>query len=143
MKTSLPSGHSIATFMVITILLFAFMPKKNTYKISWSILMLALGLVIVFSRVGVGAHYPLDVIIGSTIGYIVTIIGIRISNKVSWLACIKNKKYYPFFIVLFPVWMFIIYKKILEYNLLIFYFSLISLIITLYIITSSYVKKKN
>ena len=39
-KTSLPSGHSIATFMVITILLFAFMPKKNTYKISWSILMM-------------------------------------------------------------------------------------------------------
>ena len=31
-RTALPSGHSIAAFVVITILLFAFMPKKNNYK---------------------------------------------------------------------------------------------------------------
>jgi len=141
--SSLPSGHSIATFVVITTLLFAFMPKKNTYKISWSILMLVLGFIIAFSRVGVGAHYPIDVLIGSTIGYIVTIIGIKISNKVNWFTWIKNNKYYPFFIVLFLAWMFIIYKKILENDLPIFYISLISLIITLYIISNSYVKKKN
>ena len=91
-NTSLPSGHSIATFVVITILLFAFMPKRNKYKVIWSSFILMLGFIIAFSRVGVGAHYPIDVIVGSIIGYIVTVIGIQISNKVDWFAWISNKR---------------------------------------------------
>lgn len=142
-QTSLPSGHSIATFVVITTLLYAFMPKKKIHKTMWVLSMLTLGFIISFSRVGVGAHYPIDVLIGSTIGYIITIIGIKISDKVNWLTWIKNKKCYPFFIATFLIWIFFIGKKILENNLLIFYISLISLITTLYFVTSSYVKKKN
>src|SRR5690606_4706012 len=37
--TSLPSGHSITAFMIITILLYAFMPKKISHKIAWSVLL--------------------------------------------------------------------------------------------------------
>jgi membrane-associated phospholipid phosphatase len=142
-RTSLPSGHSIATFVVISTLLFAFMPKKNIPKTMWVFSMLTLGFVISFSRVGVGAHYPVDVIVGSTIGYILTIIGIKISNKINWSAWIINKKHHPIFMAALLVWMCAIGKKILESNLLIFYISLISLIATLYFVTSSYVKKKN
>lgn len=142
-KTSLPSGHSITTFVVITTLLFAFMPKKNTHKIIWSFFMLTLGLIIAFSRVGVGAHYPFDVIIGSTIGYVVTIVGIRINTKKNWLTWIKNKKYYPIFMLLLAIWVFIIIQKIVAVNLLIFYFSLLSLVITLYLVSKSYVQNKN
>ncbi|MFD0989852.1 phosphatase PAP2 family protein [Mariniflexile jejuense] len=139
--TSLPSGHSIATFIVITIVLYAFMPKKH--KKLWYIFMLLLGLIIAFSRVGVGAHYPLDVIIGSTIGYIVTIIGIKISNVVNLFSCIKNKKNYPIFMLVLAVWSFFIIKKIIDLNLPIFYISLLALVVTLYLITSTYVKKTN
>lgn len=141
-RTSLPSGHSIAAFIVITILLFAFMPKRNKYKIIWSLFILTLGFVIAFSRVGVGAHYPFDVIVGSAIGYIVAIIGIQINNKVSFWAWIKNRKYYPIFMLLLTVWSFVIIEKIVANNLPIFYFSLISLVVSLCLITSAYVQKK-
>ena len=140
-KTSLPSGHSISTFVVITILLFAFMPKKKSYKIIWTTFIFSLGIFIAFSRVGVGAHYPLDVIIGSTIGYIVTVLGIITNNKVNWLHWIENKKYYPIFALVIIAWAVAIIQKIITINLFIFYFSLISLVITLYLMTSTYVKK--
>jgi len=141
-NTSLPSGHSIATFVVITILLFAFMPKRNKYKVIWSSFILMLGFIIAFSRVGVGAHYPIDVIVGSIIGYIVTVIGIQISNKVDWFAWISNKRYYPVFILSLIIWGGVIVSKILGDNLPVFYFSLFSLIISLCLITSTYVQKR-
>lgn len=141
-NTSLPSGHSIATFVVITILLFAFMPKRNKYKVIWSSFILMLGFIIAFSRVAVGAHYPIDVIVGSIIGYIVTVIGIKISNKVDWFAWISNKRYYPVFILSLIIWGGVIVAKILGDNLPVFYFSLFSLIISLCLITSTYVQKR-
>jgi len=141
-NTSLPSGHSISAFIVITILIFAFMPKKNKHKIIWSLFFLTLGLVISFSRVGVGAHYPFDVIVGSTIGYIVAIIGIQINNKVSCWTWIKNIKYYPYFILFLIIWIGVIISKILVNNLPIFYFSLFSLVLSLCLITSAYVQKR-
>ncbi|MDG1348689.1 MAG: phosphatase PAP2 family protein [Flavobacteriales bacterium] len=141
-NTSLPSGHSIATFVVITILLFAFMPKRKKYKVIWSSFILMLGFIIAFSRVGVGAHYPIDVIVGSIIGYIVTVIGIQISNKVDWFAWISNKRYYPVFILSLIIWGGVIVAKILGDNLPVFYFSLFSLIISLCLITSTYVQKR-
>ena len=80
--SSLPSGHSITTFMIITTLLFAFMPKVFKAKVLWSILIFSIGLFIAFSRVGVGAHYPFDVIIGCAIGYIAALFGIYINNNI-------------------------------------------------------------
>ncbi len=142
-KNSLPSGHSMTAFIVITILLFAFMPKKNISKVLWSFSIVTLGFVIAFSRVAVGAHYPLDVIAGSSIGYILAIIGIWITNNSKWLSWIENKKYYLIFIVLFTIWAFIIIKKIVDYNLLVFYGSLLSLIITLYLLIKSLWAKRN
>ena len=140
-KSSLPSGHSIVTFITITTLLIAFLPRKNSYKIIWCLFLLSLGLLIAFSRVGVGAHYPLDVIIGSTIGFIIAILGIKISNGVNWFTWIENKKLYPIYILVLSVWGFFIVKKITDINLLIFYISLLSLLITLYLMTTTYVQK--
>ena len=138
---SLPSGHSIAAFVVVTTLLYALMPKKN--KILWCVSMLALGVIIAFSRVAVGAHYPFDTIIGSVIGYIVTIIGIRISTKLKWLNYVRKKKYLPVLIVLIVIWACIIIHKIIENNLPVFYLSLLSLGISLFLISKLYVQTKN
>jgi membrane-associated phospholipid phosphatase len=140
-STSLPSGHTIATFIVITIVLLAFMPKKAVSKILWTLLVLALGYVIAFSRVGVGAHYPFDVLIGSVLGCVSAILGIIINNNINWGSRLKNKKYYPIYLLLLFIWIVVIASKIWEYNLIVFYLSILSLVITMSLMLKVYVKK--
>jgi NADH:ubiquinone oxidoreductase subunit 2 (subunit N) len=117
------------------------MPKKVLYKISFGFLVISLGIILVFTRVGVGAHYPLDVITGSIIGYICGLIGIFISRKYEIWSWINNKKYYPIFILLFLGCCIVLINKIINENLIIFYFALTSLVISLYKIITVYVKK--
>jgi membrane-associated phospholipid phosphatase len=139
--SSLPSGHSITIFTVLTVLLFAFMPKKWSNKVLWCFLIISIGYILAFTRVGVGAHYPLDVITGSITGYISALIGIFISRKYKIWSWISNKKYYYIFIVLFLVCAVVLISKISTESLIIYYLSLISLIVSLYKIINVYIKK--
>jgi membrane-associated phospholipid phosphatase len=139
--SSLPSGHSITAFTTLTILLFAFMPKKLKNKVLWIFSILTAGLIIAFTRVGVGAHYPLDVITGSIIGYISGLLGIFISQKYKIWAWINNKKYYPVFIVLMLICAISLTNAIINENLIIFYLALISLFVSFYKVINVYVKK--
>ena len=139
--SSLPSGHSITIFTTLTILLYAFMPKKFTSKFLWVFFIIILGLIIASSRVGVGAHHPLDVIFGSIIGYISGLIGIFISQKYRIWSWVNNKKFYPIFIVAILGCAASIINKISTENLFIFYLALIFLVVSLYKIVLVYVKK--
>ena len=139
---SFPSGHSITAFTVLSVLLFAFMPKMKKHKILWSFSICSIGVLIIITRIGVGAHHPFDVTTGAIVGYISAISGILISQKYKLWCWIANKKFYPFFIVLFASCCIILITKILATNLIIFYLALISLLTTLYVITSLYVKKQ-
>lgn len=130
--SSLPSGHSITIFTTIGCIVLGFMPKKITNKLVWCTLLVALGLGLAFSRVAVGAHFPLDVVIGSIIGYISSLLGILINKKFNAWQWISNKKYYPCFIVLFGISAVILVFKILNENLFVYYLCMISLIISLY-----------
>lgn len=138
---STPSGHSITVFTILTVLLFAFMPIKMKNKIVWSFLIITLGIILIFTRVGVGAHYPLDVIIGGIVGYISALAGILISQKYPIWDWIQNKKYYPVFMLLFLGCGIALINKIVHEGLIIFYFSLLGLLITQYKIIAIYVKK--
>ena len=138
---SLPSGHSITVFTTLTILLFAFMPEKLPYKILWSFFTIITGLIIAFTRVGVGAHYPLDVIIGSIVGYISGLTGIFISRKYKIWAWVNNKKYYPIFILLMLICCISLISQIINENLIIFYLALISLFAPFYKIVYAFIKK--
>lgn len=139
--TSLPSGHSITTFTVITILMFAFMPKNRTLKFLWIFLMILIGFFFSFSRVAVGAHYPLDVIIGSIIGFFIAILGIVVNQKINIWSWMQHKKYYPIFFVLLSICLFEIVNKILLNNLIIFYLAAVSIIVSLVLMINIYVKK--
>ena len=61
--SSFPSGHA-ALSMAIATALFVYHPKIGKYAI---MLALAIGV----SRVYVGVHYPLDIVVGWAIGYLV------------------------------------------------------------------------
>jgi membrane-associated phospholipid phosphatase len=138
---SLPSGHSITVFTILTVLLFGLMPRKLNFRILWILLIISTGLIVAFTRVGIGAHYPLDVIIGGIIGYISGLLGIFISRKYRIWNWINNKKYYPIFILLFVICCISFINRIIHENLIIFYFAFTSLAVSLYKIITVYVKK--
>ncbi|NNE31553.1 MAG: phosphatase PAP2 family protein [Winogradskyella sp.] len=132
--TSLPSGHSITSFIVITLVLLALMPKNKWHKAFFTLFMLTLGLVIVTSRVAVGAHYPLDVIIGSAIGSILAILGIQIDKKLNWLRALKNNNSNIILIIIILIWGALVLQHIALENLLISYLAMIPLLTTLSLI---------
>lgn len=138
--TSLPSGHSITIFNTLTILLFAFMPQKVNHRIIWSVLIVTIGLMLVFTRVGVGAHYPIDVITGSIVGYVSGITGIFISRKYKIWSNMLTRKYYPIFILFLLVCCLCITNRMINENLIIYYLSLASLVFPLYKIIFIYVQ---
>lgn len=140
-SNSFPSGHSITVFTILTVLMFAFMPSNKRYRVGFYIFVILTGLVFAFTRVAVGAHYPLDVIVGSLVGYVCGIIGTLIAKNYGFWRWIHDRKYYPVFIVLFFVCSILLVHRIMERNLVIYYLSIISLIITLIKITKLYVKK--
>ena len=117
------------------------MPKKWKNKLLWFFLVITTALIIAFTRVGVGAHYPLDVIIGSIIGYISGISGIFINKKYQIWSWINNKKSYPFFIALLMVCSILLVIRIFHENLFVYYMALISLIISLYKFIYVYFKR--
>ena len=138
---SLPSGHSITVFSILTVLLFAFMPKKLVSRTVWISFIILTGGILVLTRVGVGAHYPLDTLIGSIIGFICGILGIFICRKYKIWNWIGNRKYYPIFILWFLICLICLIHKIINENLIIFYFSFFSLVLSLYKIITVYVQK--
>jgi len=140
-NTSLPSGHSIATFTIITVFLLAFKPKPIKARILWFVFFLSSGIFIVFTRVGVGAHYPIDVMVGSAIGSIAAIFGVFLNRKISLWKDLRNINFYPIYLLIILLWAAFLIKKIITANLLIFYFSLFSLLITFYLIATIYAKK--
>ncbi|WP_228425019.1 phosphatase PAP2 family protein [Chryseobacterium culicis] len=140
-SNSLPSGHSVTIFTVLTILLFAFSPQRIGYKCIYFFTSITVGLIAAFTRVAVGAHYPLDVIFGAILGYICGLLGIFISQKTRIWFWINNKNSYPIFISIFLILCTLLVIKILQEGLIIFYITLNCLLITVYKIILRYVKK--
>lgn len=60
---SFPSGHCSSTFSVITILIHELWENKLII-----IILAIFGVLIAFSRVYCGVHYPLDVVVGAMVG---------------------------------------------------------------------------
>jgi len=142
-NSSLPSGHSMTTFIIITLLILAFMPNKKIQKLFWILFMLIVGLLITLSRVGVGAHYTLDVFVGSSIGFILAISGIQINKKLNW-GSKMNFKFNSIVLLIFQViWVGLVIQKIVTLDITITYLALIPLFITIYLTSKRYVQNKS
>lgn len=92
-EKSFPSGHSVAVFEMA----FAaswYCVKKDRAK--WSILAYALAVVIAYSRIYVGVHYPTDVLAGALIGTLCGALAVYVVNLI-YKKWIDPKIYPPYF----------------------------------------------
>jgi len=71
---SFPSGHSASSFAAATV--FAFALTRRRAAITW-----ALAATVAFSRIYIGVHYPLDVVVGALIG---VLIGVLVTGGRAW-----------------------------------------------------------
>lgn len=138
---SLPSGHSITVFTVISVIFFVFMPKKWSGKLIWCFVMVLSGLILISSRIAVGAHFPLDTIFGGLIGIISGLLGIFFVRRYNLWNWISDKRFYPIFMVLFMGCGIVLIQKITKENLVIFYIAIICLVVSLYQMVKNYAKK--
>lgn len=90
---SFPSGHSITAMAAFTALVWCLKPS-----VFWQLIFATIAIIITFSRIYLGVHFPGDVLAGSLIGIITTLLITPYIYK--W---ISNIKFYNTFKVVMTV----------------------------------------
>lgn len=122
---SLPSGHSITIFTILSVLLFAFMPSTRKWRLPFIIGITLLGVFVGLSRVGVGAHYPLDVLVGASLGCVCGVFGVLVASKTRIFAWLDSHFGLLIFATLGAVAVVMAIQNISKHNLAVFYLALI------------------
>ncbi|WP_301037664.1 phosphatase PAP2 family protein, partial [Helicobacter japonicus] len=135
---SLPSGHSITIFTILSVLLFAFMPNTRKWRLPFIISITLLGVFVGLSRVGVGAHYPLDVLVGASLGCVCGVFGVLVASKTRIFAWLDSRFGLLVFATLGGVAVVMAIQNISKYNLLVFYLALICALGCLFMILHKY-----
>ena len=78
LHSSMPSGHTMTVFGLATVFYFA-TPKSKRLKYL-ALYLLAIGTAL--SRIAVGAHWPQDVLVGSSLGIVCGLGGIVLARKI-------------------------------------------------------------
>ncbi|MDO5851610.1 MAG: phosphatase PAP2 family protein [Methanobacteriaceae archaeon] len=77
---SFPSGHTASIFAIITTLIFKYKTLNKKYNIFYPLIII--GILVGFSRIYIGVHYPLDVIAGALIGILMSLITIKYEKNI-------------------------------------------------------------
>ena len=72
---SFPSGHAFTAMATAGLLALTF-PRA-------AIAILTIGALAAFSRIAVGAHWPLDVLVGGGLGLLTAVVGVQSANKIA------------------------------------------------------------
>lgn len=135
---SFPSGHTVTIFTILSILFFAFMPKARKWRLPFVLGVVLIGVLVGLSRVGVGAHYPLDVLAGALLGCVCGIFGVLVASKTRAFAWLNSRFGLLIFALLCAVGVVLALKHINTYNLVVFYLALISALACLFAILRAY-----
>lgn len=73
-----PSGHASMIFIIAGAL--ALTAANKWFRI----LLIAAAAVVALTRVAVGVHWPLDVVVGAAVGWLAVWLGLRIAQKTPW-----------------------------------------------------------
>jgi undecaprenyl-diphosphatase len=73
---SFPSGHSSSSMSVVTVLVWCL--RDNKILIT---LLIAFAVLVAFSRVYVGVHYPFDVFVGALVGVVSGVVVLKLKNQ--------------------------------------------------------------
>jgi membrane-associated phospholipid phosphatase len=79
---SLPSGHALTIFTGLIALLAVLLPRPAGWR-QWSVVAggLLLAGVLCLSRIAVGAHWPLDLVVGAALGWVAGLLGAALSRR--------------------------------------------------------------
>ena len=114
--SSLPSGHSITYFAVLVAILAVCLPNPAN-KTQWLAFIVAVGLfmVLCLSRVAVGAHWPLDLLVGASLGTIAGVGGAGLTRlRPSWWQKLFGLRRRFVFVPLFLMWAGILFGRVAE-----------------------------
>ena len=94
-STSLPSGHTITIFTAISTIIYIVICKEGrNYKVAWSMTFIFLASIIATSRVAVGAHWPVDLLLGAIFGVFSGLSGaILTAQYTSWWSWMKMSRF--------------------------------------------------
>ena len=81
---SFPSGHSF-TALATAGLVLLYSPFTGSRGALASVLVLGTALTAALSRAAVGAHWPMDILVGSAAGLLFAILAKTLTEKLSWL----------------------------------------------------------
>ena len=81
---SFPSGHSF-TALATAGLVCLYLPARGLNTFLLSGLVLIIGLTAALSRAAVGAHWPLDILVGSAAGLLFAILAKTLTERITWL----------------------------------------------------------
>lgn len=137
-SNSLPSGHSVTIFTILSVLFIAFMPRAMKYKVPFIIGIVLLGVLVGLSRVGVGAHYPLDVLVGALLGCVCGVCGVFVVSKMRILTWLTSRHALLLFALLGALCVVIMLQHINSHSLIISYLALLSALICLFYILRAY-----
>jgi len=131
--TSLPSGHTLTIFAIMTAVLgVLILYRKTQHPFLWSIFIVLFTSVVAISRIAVGAHWPIDVLTGAVLGIISGISGVYLTYKYNaWWMWMSNAKFSYFHIIILLLF---IYALISRQHFIPIYG--LSLVISIFVITN-------
>lgn len=107
--TSLPSGHSTTYFTAVTAVIGVFLIQSKSPSLNyfWILLGFLLASTLAISRIAVGAHWPLDIIVGASCGYFAGISGVILTQRYKiwwqWLEDKNHQSYMAIFVLLLSI----------------------------------------